>query len=276
MISLPRRVKKNVVRSSVVVPLKPLQGFSICVSSSSIGRPGVSPNINGTVLVSGLTFILPQWFCLSSSITDTYPVEDEDSLQYTSYADIAMRLQSFRDWGGMVPPPELAGAGFFMIAPDVVKCCSCKVVVRGWKKEDIGSAIDIHCLHNSNCDFVKNCMQRLNDDMASQVSSHNSVKPVINEKLVIKNRIQEGSRSTSLRPTSMMVDRIPPQFMYTTPGIWYPPSQPSESQSVSRHGYLPKGSNTKSSFDVMATPPREQIVLVSCCVSVLVQGSTTR
>ena len=200
MILLPRRVKKNVVRSSVVAPSKPLQGFSICVSSSSIGRPGVSHDINGSVsgtvqLVSGLT-LPPQWFNHDSSITDTYPVEDEDSLQYPSYADKAMRLQSFRDWGGIVPPPEFAGAGFFMAAPDVVKCCSCKVVVRSWKKEDIGSALDIHCL---------NCIQMLNDDMASPVASQ---KPVINER-----------------------------------------------------AELPKSSNTK------LTRPREQIILVSYCVS---------
>ena len=276
---LPRRVKKNFVRSSVVAPSKPLQGFSIRVSSSSIGRPGVSHNINGTVqLVSGLT--LPPHH--SSSITDTYPVEDKDSSQYPGYANKATRLQSFRDRGGITPPTELVDEGFFMVAPDVVKCCSCHVVVLGWKKKGIGSTSDIHCLHNSNCDFVKNCMQsemqranEFEDYTASQpvhvvneVSSRNSL---YSEKPVIKNRMKEGSRSTLLRPT-MMVDRIPPHSIeYITPGVWYPPNQPSASQSVSRHGYVPKGSSTKSSYDVMATPSREQIILVSCGVSLLVQ-----
>ena len=275
---LPQRVKKNVVRSSVVAPSKSLQGFSIR-ASSSIGRPGVSHSTIGTVqLVSGLT-LLPhdQWSDHSSSITDTYPVEDKDSLQYPSYADKAMRLQSFRDRGGMVPPPEFADAGFFMVAPDVVKCCSCHVVVQGWKKDDIGITSDIHCLHNSNCDFVKNCIQKRNEDYTAshpavnynEVSSRNSL---YSEKPVIKKRMKEDSRSTSLRPTTMMVDRVPAQQMqYITPGVWYPPSQPSASQSVSRHGYLPKGSSTKSSYDVMATPPREQIILVSYCVSLIVQ-----
>ena len=72
------------------------------------------------------------------------------SLQFPDYSDEAVRLQSFKHWGGVLPAQELAEGGYYMIARcDVVRCFSCNVVVQDWKRSD--NVIDEH---NPNCSFL--------------------------------------------------------------------------------------------------------------------------
>ena len=76
------------------------------------------------------------------------------SLQFPDYSDQAIRLQSFKHWGGVLPAQELAEGGFYMIARrDVVKCFSCKVVVQDWERSD--NVIDEHHRLSPNCSFLK-------------------------------------------------------------------------------------------------------------------------
>ena len=55
------------------------------------------------------------------------------SLQFPDYSDQAVRLQSFKHWGGVLPAQELAEGGFYMIARrDVVRFLSGDVVLQKW------------------------------------------------------------------------------------------------------------------------------------------------
>ena len=75
------------------------------------------------------------------------------SLQFPDYSDQAIRLQSFKHWGGVLPAQELAEGGFYMIARrDVVRCFSCNVVVQDWERRD--NVIDEHHRRNPNCSFL--------------------------------------------------------------------------------------------------------------------------
>ena len=242
MISLPRHVR-NLVRSSIIVPSKPLQGLSIHVPSSVV-RPGkFSCNTNHTAqLVTGLDLVQ---FYHSSDI----------NLQHPDYADEGTRLQSFKHWCGPVPATELADAGLYMVDYDTVKCYSCRVVIQGWKKGD--KPIDMHCLHNSNCDFVKKYIQKLNE-IHDICTDPRDIAGRPNERPVVKKRIKDNSYSSSTKPLSTVRDIKYPKVTYQTPAV-HPVSQ----QSLSIHGHLLKGSTTKTSDDVMYTLPSEKIIVVS-------------
>ena len=189
------------------------------------------------------------------------------SLRQPDYTDKATRLQSFKYWDGPLPPAELVDAGFYMIAPrDTVRCYSCKVVVRNWRKGD--SPIDVHCLYSPNCNFVKNCIQKLievNDDgMASRDAGGVTNHQLNNERLVIKNRVkEEGASIHSVGPEieQPTADKAPtPQVInHLIAGINYPPSQ----RSVSTYGHVIKASSTKLSEDILDSPPWEEIIFVS-------------
>ena len=76
------------------------------------------------------------------------------SLQFPDYSDQAIRLQSFKHWGGVLPAQELAEGGFYMIARrDRVKCFSCNVVLYDWEKSD--NVINEHRKHSPKCHFLK-------------------------------------------------------------------------------------------------------------------------
>ena len=76
------------------------------------------------------------------------------SLQFPDYSDQAIRLQSFKHWGGVLPAQELAEGGFYMIARrDVVRCFSCNVIVQDWERSD--NVIDEHHKYSPNCSFLK-------------------------------------------------------------------------------------------------------------------------
>ena len=78
------------------------------------------------------------------------------SLQFPEYSEEAVRLQSFKHWGGVLPAQELAEGGFYMIAcHDVVRCFSCNVVVQDWERSD-----DVIGKHNQGCSFVHRFVSR--------------------------------------------------------------------------------------------------------------------
>ena len=78
-----------------------------------------------------------------------------------------------------------------------------------------------------------------------------------NERSVKKKTMKDNSRSySSTKPLSISQDSRYPQI---TSLVAHPASQ----QSLSAHGYLPKGSTTKTSDDTMHTPPNEKMIIVS-------------
>ena len=100
-------------------------------------------------------------------------VEGKHSLQFPNYSDQAIRLQSFKHWGGVLPAQELAEGGFYMIgrceSGDVVRCFSCKVVVRDWEGSD--NVIDKHHKHYPDCAFVDSFTSSYYTSMKSSKSS---------------------------------------------------------------------------------------------------------
>lgn len=183
---------------------------------------------------------------------DNSEVNRNHSLLHPDYSNKATRLLSFKHWTGAVSAVEVAEAGFYMIAgPDVVRCYYCWLVVRDWKKGDI--VIDIHCLRSPHCKYVKELINKIdnNDDVVCDGSA------IINghdytEKPVIKGRVKTERQSNNINnhPVFNLV-----------PGV---PNHPTQ-RSVSTHGHVPKGSSSaKSDESFMYSPPREEIVLVSC------------
>ena len=98
------------------------------------------------------------------------------SLQFPDYSDQAIRLQSFKHWGGVLPAQELAEGGFYMIARrDVVRCFSCDVVVQDWERSD--NVFDKHCKHSPNCSFLEQLLYNvviISDAQLSVTSGHNA------------------------------------------------------------------------------------------------------
>ena len=161
------------------------------------------------------------------------------SLQFPDYSDQAVRLQSFKHWGGILPVQELAEGGFYMIARrDVVKCFSCKVVVQDWERSD--NVIDEHHKHSPHCPFLKESFlsTKRNSDMLSPYSSIEKTSQSVVEKPVIKSR---DSHSPQLPGTSEILSgpdvKLLPSMKSRCsskspdddqeeeiPGIRYPPS----------------------------------------------------
>lgn len=72
--------------------------------------------------------------------------------------DYECRLNTFKNWTGLVPGNKLAEAGFwFTKTQDIVHCSFCKVEINKWRKED-DPWIE-HILYSKNCDFVKSYLQ---------------------------------------------------------------------------------------------------------------------
>ena len=175
------------------------------------------------------------------------------SLQFPDYSDQAIRLQSFKHWGGVLPAQELAEGGFYMIARrDVVRCFSCNVVVQDWERSD--NVIDEHHKHSPNCSFLKIIKSR--GKMLSPPSSiERTVQLSSVEKSVIKSNENESSQlSTTLEPLST-VNNQPPSIKSRASsksldrsedepiaGIRYPPSWHQNPQGTSSK-LSPEGSD---------------------------------
>ena len=92
------------------------------------------------------------------------------SLQHPDYSEQAVRLQSFKHWGGVLPAKELAEGGFYMIARrDVVRCFSCNVVVQDWESSD--NVIDEHRRHSPNCPFLNQLLNNKNPILSVSLST---------------------------------------------------------------------------------------------------------
>ena len=179
------------------------------------------------------------------------------SLQQPNYGDRATRLQSFKYWDGLISPVELVDAGFYMIASrDVVRCCSCNVVIANWRRGD--SAIDVHCLYRPNCGFVKNYMEKLNEVDGNVASSDDG--RVVNQRLYSESTLIDSVGPKTAQPLPDNISRVTNHLIT---GINYPPSQ----RSVSTHGHVVKDSGRKLSEEILDSPP-EEIVFVSVCVCI--------
>lgn len=261
--NLPRHARNLIRKSSIIVPSKPLRGFSVHVPSSA-GPSGTSWNTyHAAQVVTGMDLLR----IYSSGDVNVHPVTSfQEFLQHPNYADEGTRLQSFKHWCGVIPATELADAGLYMVAHDTVKCYSCRVVIQGWKQED--KPIDIHCLYNSNCDFVKNYILKLSEiDDLHNMASRNLVGRLnhYGERPVIKERIKDNSYS-STKPITIRDSKSPQVPCYQATEVIHPACQ----WSVSTYGHLAKGSNANTSDDTMSTPPSEKMIMVSLLVSLLV------
>ena len=174
------------------------------------------------------------------------------SLQFPDYSDQAIRLQSFKHWGGVLPAHELAEAGFYMIARrDIVRCHWCNVVVQDWESSD--NVIDEHHRHSPNCSFLKTRQSNKPDsEIFSPVSSIDKTGHPSLEKSVVRSRDNQPSQLSGALGSLPSSDiKFPPSMKSrgsskspdngqedTITGIHYPPSwgqnQPLSPQGTSK------------------------------------------
>ena len=264
MVSLLQREKNGVGRrSSMVAP--PLPGISI----PFLRTPPLRVSCSIPTIVTGLN--PPLLFYEGRNVNRYHGAGDclhlvyKHAPQQPDYTDKATRLQSFKYWDGLVSPLELVDAGFYMIAPrDTVRCYSCDVVIANWRRGD--SPIDVHCLLRPNCDLVKNYMEKLNEmdgNMASHEGRVGNYGPS-SERLIIKGRVKRGDSSINsvgpiALPWSDNIRNSPQVINHLIPGINYPISH----RSMNTHGHEVKDSGSKSTEEILESPPWEEIVFVS-------------
>ena len=134
------------------------------------------------------------------------------SLQFPDYSDQAIRLQSFKHWGGVLPVQELAEGGFYMIARrDVVKCFSCKLVVQDWERSD--NVVNKHHRLSPHCSFLlkKYLSDRRNnsESLSSSLSADKTCisKPVHNNQSLQLPKQSKGSNSDLKLPPPRVKSR---------------------------------------------------------------------
>ena len=266
-LAFPKCEKDPSSVSSMVAPSKPHLSSSVNFTNVTLVEGFCNFNSIHTSLVTGLNLPRPTPFNISDPPPETQKVS-KHSLQRPDYSAKAARLQSFKYWGGVLTKNELVGAGFYMIAPDVVRCHWCGVVVKEWRKGD--SAIDIHCLLSRNCPFVKDNMKKLSesdDHVISRdgaISNHHHYR----EKTIIANRQlrNEGSPVDSVltRPKTKHLapnnHKIPPSVIndFICRPVRYRSSLGSLSTSTVTKA-------TTGSMSFLYSLPREEIILVSQC-----------
>ena len=155
------------------------------------------------------------------------------SLQFPDYSDEAIRLQSFKHWGGVLPVQELAEGGFYMIARrDVVRCFSCKVVVQEWERSD--NVIDEHHRLSPHCSFLKHMFLSYSEklqpltsiDKPSELSIERSVIKSKNQSSQLPNPLEISCSEAKLPPSlkSRCSSKSPDDDQEEITGIRYPPS----------------------------------------------------
>ena len=188
-------------------------------------------------------------------------------LQHPDYSDQAVRLQSFKHWGGVLPAQELAEGGFYMIARrDVVRCFSCNVVVQDWERRD--NVIDEHQLHSPNCSFLDQLLNNAMKSASLSFSSSSKGRNVLeDERIILEQTLPDDD--TSVDPTSIPLEQYDPQLLPTFPTMEtnkiksdaahdavYPPLQARYEYWLAGETYLPlTGGHTPSLDD----PP--QVIL---------------
>ena len=288
MDSLPRCETNNSLglSSTLVAPTKVLRHLHMH-AIPNIGLQEVSCNTNQG-LVTGINLPRTRHCLRPRSHYEDHPYasfhkgsSEKSSLRHPDYSLETTRYKSFRHWDGLIPPHELAEAGFYMIARNQVKCFSCGVLahVLDWRRGD--SAVDIHHLYSPNCGFIKELLNTVriveaSRDSAEITNYHSSCeKPLITTRVKKEGPSVNSALSVTSKtehPSSIIPDNVSKPLPGTTkhliiPGMNYLPSQ----QSMSTLANLPK-SSTKSTDAIMHSPPREQIVLVSCQVEVFVMN----
>ena len=192
----------------------------------------------------------------------------DEILKHPDYSEQAIRLQSFKHWGGVLPAQELAEGGFYMIARhDVVRCFSCKVVLQDWERSD--NVIEKHKLHSPNCSFLQ---QLLNNEMKSASLSFaisSKGRNIPEDEIIILNHSRPDD--TSIDPTSVPLDERDPQLLPIFPtmecnelpsdcnGAVYPSLQPSHDYWAVGGAYFPSAIVPTSSHD----PP--QVLSLQLC-----------
>ena len=259
--------KKGVGRISSMIP--PLL-LGVPIPASFLYTPLLKVSSNIPTIVTGLN--PPLLFYEGRSVNHHagdclhLVYKHAPDLRQPDYTDKATRLQSFKYWGGRVPPLELVDAGFHMIAPrDTVKCYWCGVVIANWRRGE--SPIDVHCLRRPNCDFVKNYMELLSEVDGNRASCDESkaVGNLYGERLVIKGGVKRGNSlinsvdPSTAQPSSDNISNSPQVVNHLIAGINYPISH----QSVTTHGHELKDSGGKSSKGTLDSLPWEEIIFVS-------------
>ena len=170
------------------------------------------------------------------------------SLQFPDYSEQAVRLQSFKHWGGVLPAQELAEGGFYMIARrDVVKCFSCDVVLQDWERSD--NVIDEHHRHSPNCSFLKPILLNRSNSIGFSPLSSVDRPGQSSLKQPVKDEDDPSTQlpSTYIKPPPMKsrCSSKSDDEEETPAGIRYPPSW-GQHQSMSPQGSsnnIPEGSD---------------------------------
>ena len=184
------------------------------------------------------------------------------SLQFPDYSDQAIRLQSFKHWGGVLPVQELAEGGFYMIARrDVVKCFSCNVVVQDWERSD--NVIDEHHRHSPKCSFLLNfSSSKVNDDQKSiDKIPFQSNEPIVVTKDIENKQFRSEAQDIkhpllSLKAKNTDIAPCGDDKQEHIPGMHYPPSwwsNPPKSSENSNESFHSVESQHKNDYNILSS-----------------------
>ena len=186
------------------------------------------------------------------------------SLQFPDYSDQAIRLQSFKYWGGVLPVQELADGGFYMIARrDVVRCFSCKIILQDWERSD--NVIGEHHKYSPHCPYLQSfSSSKLTDDQTSQ-NNIDKISFKSNEpEIVAKSRDSQQLRSETLdvrhpvkaKNTSTTQHHDHDDNQEHIPGIHYPPSwysNPPKLSEESNESFHSAESQHKNDYSILSS-----------------------
>ena len=197
------------------------------------------------------------------------------SLQFPDYSNQAIRLQSFKHWGGVLPVHELAEAGFYMIARrDIVRCHSCNVVIQEWEKSD--NVVDEHHRLSPDCGFLQKFFSpnkenevisstqnigriSLQNNESSEVTKGKESQQLKLDSLNTKN-FQHSSESKGASKASCNDDN-----QDHVPGLHYPPSwwsnPPRKLSEGSDESFYSPQSQNKNDYNMLRSldPPKTNI-----------------
>ena len=209
------------------------------------------------------------------------------SLQFPDYSDQAIRLQSFKHWGGVLPAQELAEGGFYMIARrDVVRCFSCEVVLQDWERSD--NVIDEHYRHSSSCSFLQNfSLSKLDDDLTAsknivKFSFQNNEPVVVTQGRKKSQQLKSETLDIKHPPLSLKAKSITSKAscdddddddnQERIPGMHYPPSwfsNPPTLSEISNESFHSAESQHKNDYNILSSvhsPSKAGIQVRNCNV----------
>ena len=193
---------------------------------------------------------------------------DKYSLQFPDYSDQAIRLQSFKHWGGVLPAQELAEGGFYMIGRlDRVKCFACDVVLHDWERND--NVINEHHKHSPNCRFLRG------------LTSKTTVTIIVPSKTPsVQSRLELSAETEAGFLSSRPIGSLPPSDNQEVmvPGVCHHPCAYSQEENLSNtRDYF--HSPTRSVDSRSASPKNEcfkvSFVKVNVCVLITTSFHST-